>query len=1268
MATKHILYYFSKYHDAVGAQNGRISIAYHIPNCLATVSGALPSDTDNYGVQYFQTEFEHITGRFEEPLISLAAYHLPGIMSSTEYNHGTTAIERCKYVIPKLLLDGMELGELSGVSLNTGYYEAEGITYDYSATSLTVRLVDSAETAYQETQGIKVLDLCFDLELNVVERGGETYTFILSAPDVDAEASSNTVTITSENVLNIGWEQSLSTGISNCTVNGSTATVTFPQNTESSSVTHKICLSGVTSGGQTVYAEKQFTQSGFTYTFTITPASGTVEYNVTSDPFTFTATNVKPETVGYDSGNSVNTTGCTVDGSNHTGTVRFSTNSSTTQNKTIVLALTGTTTVGTTVSATTTITQLYNESPSYTLSVSPTSATSPASGRTVTLTVQSNQTWTVSKNQTWATLSTTSGSGNGTVDVTIPNYTNTELNRSVTITFTGNDGQVCTSTITQERYVPPTPPTHSLSVPDYDLSFSSDGGKQNIRIVAIGQGWYVNSDEMPDYITLDAYSGSETSSSGVQVGVTCEPNTGDARSEDNLFVYGDGGYGDKDWFEVSQESYVPPTPDVLTITIEDNTIAYNETTNVRAYLNGTEVTSDSRLVFSSDDTSVATISNSTGTKGRVSGVASGSTNISATYNSLTSNSIQLTVTGGTIDPYDPSNWSWYDIRIVTGTTSAQTAVTQTIHVSESSELIAIAHVRDLDITIDVTSESVFSFRNGSGTGSISNEYFNAESVGTAEIEATYRTTTHSLSYVTIVVEPNRDLYLDIQPVGGTELQSGTTETITFKALILDRNDQSYSEDVTSDCVWSIVSGGRYAETGTTKGDVRLKENPASNTDGTVRAVYSIDLVATEDFTILHKDEPQVDELVSITLSIISAPDIPASGGAVDCSNVTYKVTAHYSISPDSEVTNIATIINCSGVTAQSKGSTVTGETIEGTLTMEVSYSEGGITKTDTGSIDIYQEENRVERTWSTTGKTENTQHDETITGDSSYSISCDEDRTVDYNSGSFQINVYPFKDTPLSAITFETYKETTTPYTSYTSNYVYTGATTTGTTVITGETTVTREWTAHTITEFDVEAGYQDWITNVVCHGGSQALGHGTADISYSEYSSGSDNRIGTIVFYIIEDIATKCTFKLIQTPPPTPTRTITIHFTDGLFKNDSDNSSIVSVHCEIVDDMGNIVGDVTWDNDVHPLEKGTSLYYPTEFNEEGHTPTTWDYSFDVQSDFNDRIWFTVTIDNIELSDGTTGSNPNPEIFYINITTSQDDYDFTLPDIPWYNN
>lgn len=944
---------------------------------------------------------------------------------------------------------------------------------------------------------------------------------------------------------------------------------------------------------------------------------------------------------------------------NKTFTANFSANPNETDRVGTVQIKSGNDVVGTI-----TIKQLKKKPTEYTISVSPTSATSPASGRTVTLTVQSNQTWTVSKDQAWATLSTTSGSGNGTVHVTIPNYTNTESDRSVTITFTGNDGQVCTSTITQERYVPPTPTDHLIKVEDWELSFDADGGKEYITIKAVGQGWFIKPNDMPDYITLDTYSGEETSEDGVQVGVTCDENTGDTRGVEKLYVYGDGGYGDNDWFTVSQEAYVPPTPDVLTITIDNNTIAYNETTNARAYLNGTDITSDSRLVFSSDDTSVATVSNGTSTKGIVSGVASGSTNISATYNSLTSNSIQLTVTGGIIDPYDPSNWSWYDIGIVTGTTSAQTAVTQTIHVSESSQLIAIAYVRDLGVTIDVTSESVFSFRNGSGTGSISNEYFNATNAGTAEIISTYQyqvgSPVISRSYVTINVQAApRNLYLSVEPVSSTVLQSGTTETITFKALILDHNDQSYSEDVTSDCVWSIVSGERYAETGATKGEVNLKENPASDTGGTVRAAYTPDSAATENFTILHKDEPQpVDELTGITVTIESAPDIPASGGTVECSDVTYTVTAHYSISSDRDVTDSANT-NCTSVTAQSKGATVTGRTNEGTLTMEVSYSEGGITKTDTGSIGIYQEANNVERTWSETGETEVTLHNEYISGDSTYRISCDDDKTVGYQEGSIQIKVYPFMSTPWSAITYETYKETTTPFSSYTSNYVKTGNTTTGTTILSGETAVTREWIEDTMTEFDVQPGYQNWITNVVCHGGSQALGHGMADINYSEYSSGENERVGVINFYITDNTATTCTFNLTQTPRTT--RDVTITFEDGQFENNSNGG-----HEEFTIESMNFI--LSYDNDnvySYPMgEKITpqavGVRYPfaqAKIELEFEIPlTTTSMTFEVK--------FTQIVG--QGRQGSISGNDYSKDFSV-VIDDRSSYEVGLPDVEWRN-
>ena len=381
MATKHIIYNFSVYHDAYGAEEGRVSIAYHIPNCLATVAEALTADTANYGQKYFETSFEHST-KYVEPQLTLAAYHMPGIMESTEYNKGRDKDERARYVIPKSLLNGMELSEMSGVTMNSGSYEDDGHTFDYTATSITVRLVDSAATLYQETQGIRVLDLCFDLTLNVVERG-QTYTFEISAPNVAAEASSNTVTITSSDVSNIGFDPSHSTAGISCTVNGSTATVTFPQNQSGTSNTYELCLTGVTSGSQTVSASTQFTQSGFSYTFNVTPASGNVPADVTSEAFSYTITGVDPNTVGYYLAGSSNVSGCTVDKNQKTGVVGFTENSSTSQSRTITLALSGTTTVGTTVSATTTITQSAN---AYQFELSAPDVTAEASSNTVTIT------------------------------------------------------------------------------------------------------------------------------------------------------------------------------------------------------------------------------------------------------------------------------------------------------------------------------------------------------------------------------------------------------------------------------------------------------------------------------------------------------------------------------------------------------------------------------------------------------------------------------------------------------------------------------------------------------------------------------------------------------------------------------------------------------------------------------------------------------------------------------------------------------------------
>lgn len=161
-----IRYYFRDYHDAYDADNGRISIAYHIVNCLATISEAVSS-----GVPYFTTTYDHVDHAYEEPVKSLAANCIPGIMESTEYNHGTDIETRCKYVIPKSLLDGLNLSEMSGVTLGSGTFTENETEYNFTTNSITVKVVtgETATQTYEDNQGVKVLDLCYELDVTVVE-------------------------------------------------------------------------------------------------------------------------------------------------------------------------------------------------------------------------------------------------------------------------------------------------------------------------------------------------------------------------------------------------------------------------------------------------------------------------------------------------------------------------------------------------------------------------------------------------------------------------------------------------------------------------------------------------------------------------------------------------------------------------------------------------------------------------------------------------------------------------------------------------------------------------------------------------------------------------------------------------------------------------------------------------------------------------------------------------------------------------------------------
>jgi len=97
-----------------------------------------------------------------------------------------------------------------------------------------------------------------------------------------------------------------------------------------------------------------------------------------------------------------------------------------------------------------------------TLTVSPPSLSFIAGGESKSFTITSNTSWTVSSNQTWASVSSTSGSNNGSVNVTTTANTGTSQ-RTATITISGTGVTAQTVTVTQDGTTP-TPTLYPLTV------------------------------------------------------------------------------------------------------------------------------------------------------------------------------------------------------------------------------------------------------------------------------------------------------------------------------------------------------------------------------------------------------------------------------------------------------------------------------------------------------------------------------------------------------------------------------------------------------------------------------------------------------------------------------------------------------------------------------------------------------------------------------------------------------------------------------------
>jgi hypothetical protein len=147
-----------------------------------------------------------------------------------------------------------------------------------------------------------------------------------------------------------------------------------------------------------------------------------------------------------------------------------------------------------------------------TLTVSPENLIFAADGETKPISVTSDTVWIVYSDVTWATVSVSSGFGNGTVNVTcLPNTSMSS--RTATITF--SDGTTTKNVaITQNGVI--------LSVDPSSLSFPSNGGYENFTVYS-NINWIASCDA--SWISLYSASGSDTSNISVYCSVNTTVNT-----------------------------------------------------------------------------------------------------------------------------------------------------------------------------------------------------------------------------------------------------------------------------------------------------------------------------------------------------------------------------------------------------------------------------------------------------------------------------------------------------------------------------------------------------------------------------------------------------------------------------------------------------------------------------------------------------------------------------------------------------------------------
>ena len=1161
------------------------------------------------------------------------------------------------------LTTGSSTSVITAATLTSGTF-----TGKFTANSTYVQRTDTV-TIYGD--GVAVATLTFTQDAAPAPGyyyWGNTGSAATTAVTVTSAATSTTATYrTNYTTLASATTDSWITG---ATFVSGTFTAKFTANNTTSARTGTITVKGDGSAVAT-FSITQEAAPYFQWSNSSQSASTTVADTATSVSDTYT-TNRTGLTVSASSSYAWVTSASISNPNGHgTFSATLQTNSTTTARTAVYFVKQGSTEVGkfTVTQNGTTPTPTYSIT-AYTGTSGTATAATVNSGSTIfQVRVYANQAWTGSSNQSWVTLNPTTDTTSGMSMITVS--ANDSSQRSATLTFTGEHGQIATIAITQEgAYVPP---TYSISVyyagGGYQWSAGTTSNLSNtVKITTVNQGW--SGYDAPSWISVSDSSGA--GSGDHYVTITCDPAVEDERSYTVRFY---GSLVDSDYVDVYQPGTgsTPITYSIITYGSISNAASAGTTDT------SCSITTQNQGWSISSQPSWVTVSPSSKS-------SAGSYNLTITIdenNTSSSRSGTITFAGSvqgtdTISvsqkagPSAPTYNFYWDDNYSTAITTTQLGSGSSLSTYEYYSKTGYTDIRTSTtpegwVTIDITSIGV---------------YFTAS---TQNYDAPARSQTF-----TIQGKKQDNSWVNVGEIT-VQQRAGGSAPVTYdfkwdnnsssKSISLDWDDTSISEDYTNNySLSSSVPASPSASwissknLSSTSSDGRFTASVSQNTSsGSRSTTLSVNQYGTSNavgtLTVTQSGKPIVEKnLTAITISLGSAPTIPCTGGSVSTGSVSYTVTAYYSDGTDETVSATVTASPSAGRSASSLGATETNSpTSIGNITYSASYTYNGVTKTDSDSVTIYQDANPVTGTTvQSTGTTPTTAVTYTRTGGTvTYSISCSPTSdTVSSSAGSVSVDVTATKNVPTSAYTYNTWYKTSAVTQTLCTGAQIAPTVITGTTIQCGTTSLTRTYLDPIDTGFTVSRNALGWNSYTQTSTG--------VNISYDAYpATATADRSVTYTFKVTGRTTPTCTYVLTQEKyvPPVTGRTVTFTTNSNVtWENNSHNgcgaATVYYMRCRCMDENWNTVWEAEYDNS-EGLSPAANCHYP-----DGRNWTTssayYQNKFEMWVPYGTTsITFHIRFDNIDTHG--SGGMPVEDTCTANLTDSVTESTILLPVIVWDN-